>query len=97
MSLDTFSPPPDELRRSRALRTWITDLVQRVIVQGAAATTTALGLVFKSAAVANASTSSVSVSASDVTSSAGGTYGAGEQSMLNDEIKPLVNELKADV
>ena len=96
MSLDSFPSPPQELRRNRSVLLWLTQLVDRVVVQGSAATTAALGLVFKAAAVTDASASSVSVSASDVTGTADATYSSTEQIMLNDT-KTLVNEMKADV
>lgn len=63
---------------------------------GRAATTLKTGFVKQAAVSTDANASSVSVTAADITDTAGGTYTATEQGMLND-LKALANEIKSDV
>jgi len=63
---------------------------------GRVATTLKTGFVKQAAVSADASASSVSVTTADIADTAGGTYTATEQGMLND-LKALANEMKGDV
>ena len=92
MAISEYAPLPESLKPDSELFYWLVDTAQRIVTQGAAATTTTPGLVFQAAVVANALGSSVSVDTADAPSQ-GATYDQNDVQAIAD----LANELKADV
>lgn len=84
----TFTTPaPDEVMEFNGT-VWVNT--------GRAATTVKTGMVLQAAVSADAAASTVSVTTADITDTAGASYTATEQGMIND-LKALANEIKGDV
>ncbi len=104
MAVSRFPPPPESLRQDPAVLQWLVQLVNRTLRNNLAATETVAGNVLRGAAVADAPTSGVAVTAPDtavsdvaVTAAAAPAQGAGYVQADVNAVVALVNEIRGDV